>query len=886
MNIGSKIGVKQDGQDFGCMRNHGDSSRLRTTTSTSSGFTNSSKNSNNYNGFFSSSSNALDGHLTSEPWIESCVEPSFLSSPPPLPSNNSGNSKFSVFGDPVQSSFSSYSDSNSHQSTNNTESFWNSSNRRSEGNSYPNVSNSAREENGGQLESSLASLSLSSKTASDRKGPLTIETKREASSAPKSWASIASQPAKTGKTASLLKVKMAAASALTASTRPAPIVATLEAIGSWEAKNAPSSKSQIASPPFQSNMKHSPWSSSFSASSSTSSDPTPDQSCSSTSSGRDLPSSSSQSVASGNNITCNTSTSNNNNSSNTASSNSNSSNTNTNNTTTTTTTSTSNNNINNNGYCTTNSTSGCSFNGNNSSSIVAQRRPGPLTSSSSIESSVSSSTRASVNHHSSSTTNAAAATTTGTGTTSQATSSTTGAATGRQVHTTSIGGLRDARYEKENGYRESNNHYVNSHKRNWRESNVDSATVTDDTIGNSNSCSNNGPNNNCQNRVQKRLERTVSSNSEHVAHLEPVVDPSAIMDKQKLDNLFNPKEFDLNPTDARFFVIKSYSEDDIHRSIKYSIWCSTEHGNKRLDNAFKSQESKGPVYLFYSVNGSGHFCGMAQMMSGVDYDSTVNVWAQDKWKGQFKVKWIYVKDVPNSALRHIRLENNENKQVTNSRDTQEVPLEKGKQVLKIIHSYLHSTSIFDDFLHYEKKQEEEISRKIEGPGPLHRGQDSLPRPRKEPALTSNRENRHNQPESDGYPQHRDIHRDYRDPRDHRDHPPPPAPAPAPPPSTAPFSSTTHRGDYHRDYRNTSHKAPLQPSDREQYERRYDTTGDNSAHRDHRYPNHSVRNYDQGARDSHYQPRRQVHQHHHQLQGHAPHYHSNSSHHNQRTSWRE
>ena len=38
--------------------------------------------------------------------------------------------------------------------------------------------------------------------------------------------------------------------------------------------------------------------------------------------------------------------------------------------------------------------------------------------------------------------------------------------------------------------------------------------------------------------------------------------------------------------------------------------------------------------------------------------------------GQFKVKWIYVKDVPNSQLRHIRLENNENKPVTNSRDTQ------------------------------------------------------------------------------------------------------------------------------------------------------------------------------------------------------------------------
>ncbi|CAG0887497.1 unnamed protein product [Darwinula stevensoni] len=184
-----------------------------------------------------------------------------------------------------------------------------------------------------------------------------------------------------------------------------------------------------------------------------------------------------------------------------------------------------------------------------------------------------------------------------------------------------------------------------------------------------------------------------------------------ILDELRMRNEYNPKEYDLNPKGGRFFVIKSYSEDDIHRSIKYEIWCSTEHGNKRLDSAFREREEKGPIYLFYSVNGSGHFCGMAQMVSCVDYNSTSNVWAQDKWKGQFKVKWIYVKDVPNTQLRHIRLENNENKPVTNSRDTQEVPYEKGKQVLKIMHHYKHTTSIFDDFIHYEKRQEEEEQRR-------------------------------------------------------------------------------------------------------------------------------------------------------------------------------
>lgn len=180
-----------------------------------------------------------------------------------------------------------------------------------------------------------------------------------------------------------------------------------------------------------------------------------------------------------------------------------------------------------------------------------------------------------------------------------------------------------------------------------------------------------------------------------------------VLDKLRSANQYNPREMNLNTKNARYFIIKSYSEDDIHRSIKYSIWCSTEHGNRRLSEAFREREGKGPIYLLYSVNGSGHFCGVGQMMSNVDTSKSSGVWAQDKWKGQFEVKWIYVKDVPNSQLRHIRLENNENKPVTNSRDTQEVPAEKGRMVLKIIHQYCHNTSIFDDFGHYEKRQEED-----------------------------------------------------------------------------------------------------------------------------------------------------------------------------------
>lgn len=179
--------------------------------------------------------------------------------------------------------------------------------------------------------------------------------------------------------------------------------------------------------------------------------------------------------------------------------------------------------------------------------------------------------------------------------------------------------------------------------------------------------------------------------------------PSSSCQMNPSQSMYNQKDFDLDLNGARYFVIKSYSEDDIHRSIKFGIWCSTEYGNKRLDAAYREREGKGKIYLFFSVNGSGHFCGVAMMTSPLDYNANPSIWAQNKWKGKFEVRWIYVKDVPNSQLRHIKLENNENKPVTNSRDTQEVPADKGKQVLHVIHQYLHTTSIFDDFQHYEQR---------------------------------------------------------------------------------------------------------------------------------------------------------------------------------------
>ncbi|XP_042490112.1 YTH domain-containing protein ECT4-like isoform X2 [Macadamia integrifolia] len=181
---------------------------------------------------------------------------------------------------------------------------------------------------------------------------------------------------------------------------------------------------------------------------------------------------------------------------------------------------------------------------------------------------------------------------------------------------------------------------------------------------------------------------------------------------------FNLQDFKTTFENAKFFVIKSYNEDDIHKSIKYDVWSSTPNGNKKLDAAFHDAETKSsetstkcPVFLFFSVNGSGQFVGVAEMIGKVDFKKDMDFWQLDKWNGFFPVKWHIIKDVPNSQLRHIILENNDNKPVTYSRDTQEIGLKQGLEMLTIFKNFPIKTSMLDDFNFYEERERTLHTRK-------------------------------------------------------------------------------------------------------------------------------------------------------------------------------
>lgn len=71
------------------------------------------------------------------------------------------------------------------------------------------------------------------------------------------------------------------------------------------------------------------------------------------------------------------------------------------------------------------------------------------------------------------------------------------------------------------------------------------------------------------------------------------------------NDLYNRPDFVTTYENAKFFVIKSFSEDNVHKSIKYGVWASTPLGNRKLDAAYqeaKESESDCPLFLFFSVS--------------------------------------------------------------------------------------------------------------------------------------------------------------------------------------------------------------------------------------------------------------------------------------------
>lgn len=77
---------------------------------------------------------------------------------------------------------------------------------------------------------------------------------------------------------------------------------------------------------------------------------------------------------------------------------------------------------------------------------------------------------------------------------------------------------------------------------------------------------------------------------------------------------YNPRDIPTNPTVVKGFLIKVNKIDEIIKSFNEKSWIVNKYTSLHvLDDAFRKIGERGPIYLFFQVDGEDNLCGMARM---------------------------------------------------------------------------------------------------------------------------------------------------------------------------------------------------------------------------------------------------------------------------------
>ena len=154
---------------------------------------------------------------------------------------------------------------------------------------------------------------------------------------------------------------------------------------------------------------------------------------------------------------------------------------------------------------------------------------------------------------------------------------------------------------------------------------------------------------------------------------------------------------------ARFYAVKAVCEDDVYRSVKTSLWTSTDKGNEELDMAYREHSDTGPIYLAVAVVSSGYFLGVCELVSKFTIGQKLEGWVgRPDPSGYFLIKWRYLKDIPNAVLRSIG-RRKRTKPITRYRNAEELPAFQGRALLQLFRKYQSATSLLDDFQFYTER---------------------------------------------------------------------------------------------------------------------------------------------------------------------------------------
>jgi hypothetical protein len=163
-------------------------------------------------------------------------------------------------------------------------------------------------------------------------------------------------------------------------------------------------------------------------------------------------------------------------------------------------------------------------------------------------------------------------------------------------------------------------------------------------------------------------------------------------------------------------------EDDVFLSFYFGIWAGRNLGKRILENAYQDKvireasqcANAEPIYLLFFPDNTGHFCGMAELVGPLQEIAKLGKWESfGKWQSAFKVRWLYLKDINKREFSHISIpvKNGESRRcVTTLRDSSEIPMEQGYQMLEIIRSFKSETSLQTDLEWHQRRMEERLDR--------------------------------------------------------------------------------------------------------------------------------------------------------------------------------
>ncbi|GAB7350377.1 hypothetical protein MBLNU459_g1002t3 [Dothideomycetes sp. NU459] len=192
----------------------------------------------------------------------------------------------------------------------------------------------------------------------------------------------------------------------------------------------------------------------------------------------------------------------------------------------------------------------------------------------------------------------------------------------------------------------------------------------------------------------------------------------------------NPDHYQM-PFGSRVVSIKSVVVSNILLSLRTGVWACPDPVKTRIVKLAESRSSEEEKILFlYSVPGSKHFCGLAEMLSYQSGMST-DQWEGDTvYSGAMLVRWLYCKFVTYDEIRRTVVFD-EDESVTQMWNGMHYPESTGRKVIQAYTKAPHIENILTKpFANHPRRDKARKKRGTTGSGkalPDHTRQPTTPR---------------------------------------------------------------------------------------------------------------------------------------------------------------